>query len=48
MPSMEDLAKGSGENFQEKNQFAKKRFGDRYLWKPTPEIEAAIQRLIFG
>ena len=31
-----------------KHRFAKKRFDDRYLWKPTPEIEAAIQRIIFG
>ena len=31
-----------------KHKFAKKRFDDRYLWKPTPEIETAIQRAIFG
>jgi hypothetical protein len=31
-----------------KHRFAKKRFDDRYLWKPTPDIEAAIQRAIFG
>ncbi len=31
-----------------KHKFAKKRFGDRYLWKPAPDIEAAIQRAIFG
>lgn len=31
-----------------KHRFAKKRFGDRYLWKPTSEIEKAIQRAIFG
>jgi hypothetical protein len=30
-----------------KYRFAKKRFDDRYLWKPTPEIEMAIQRAIF-
>ena len=31
-----------------KHRFAKKGFDDRYLWKPTPEIETAIQRAIFG
>ena len=31
-----------------KHKFAKKRFDDRYLWKPTPEIETAVQRAIFG
>ena len=31
-----------------KHKFAKKRFNDEYLWKPTPEIESAIQRAIFG
>lgn len=31
-----------------KHKFAKKRFDDRYLWKPTPEIETAIHRAIFG
>ena len=31
-----------------KHRFAKKKFDDRYLWKPTPEIETAIQRAIFG
>jgi hypothetical protein len=31
-----------------KHKFAKKRFDDRYLWKPTPEIETAIQKAIFG
>ena len=30
------------------HKFAKKRFDDRYLWKPTTEIETAIQRAIFG
>ena len=30
------------------HKFAKKRFDDRYIWKPTPEIKAAIQRTIFG
>ena len=31
-----------------KHRFAKKRFDDRYLWKPSPEIETAIQRAVFG
>jgi hypothetical protein len=31
-----------------KHRFAKKRFDDRYIWKPTPEIETAIQKAIFG
>ena len=29
-------------------RFAKKRFDDRYLWKPTPEIKSAIQKAIFS
>ena len=31
-----------------KHKLAKKRFADRYLWKPTSEIESAIQKAIFG
>jgi hypothetical protein len=31
-----------------KHQFAKKKFADRYIWTPTPEIEAAIFDAIFG
>ncbi len=31
-----------------KHSIAKRRFDDRYLWKPSPEIETAIQRAIFG
>jgi hypothetical protein len=31
-----------------KHKFAKKRFDDRYIWKPTPDIETAIQRAIFS
>jgi len=31
-----------------KHKFAEKRFDDRFRWKPTPEIERAIQRAIFG
>ena len=38
----------SGKVIDVKHRFAKKRFNNRYLWKPTPEIEAAIQRIIFG
>jgi len=29
-------------------QICQKRFNDRYLWKPSPEIEIAIQKAIFG
>ena len=38
----------SGKVINVKHRFAKKLFDDRYLWKPTPEIKAAIQRTIFG
>jgi hypothetical protein len=38
----------SGKVIDMKHRFAKKRFDDRYMWKPTPEIETAIQRAIFG
>ena len=38
----------SGKVIDVKHRFAKKRFDDRYLWKPAPEIETAIQRAIFG
>jgi hypothetical protein len=31
-----------------KHRFAKKRFDDQYKWKPSPKIETAIQRAIFG
>jgi hypothetical protein len=31
-----------------KHIFDRKRFDDLYLWKPTPEIETAIQSAIFG
>ena len=30
-----------------KHKFAKKRFDNRYLWKPSPEIETAIAATIF-
>jgi hypothetical protein len=38
----------SGKIINAKHRFAKKKFDDRYLWKPTPEIETAIQRIVFG
>jgi hypothetical protein len=38
----------SGKVIDVKHKFAKRRFDDRYLWKPSPEIETAIQRAIFG
>ena len=38
----------SGKIINAKHRFAKKKFDDRYLWKPTLEIETAIQRVIFG
>jgi hypothetical protein len=38
----------SGKVIDVKHRFAKKRFDDRYIWKPTPEIETAIQKAIFG
>ena len=31
-----------------KYRFAKKRFSDRYLWKPTPELEASILKAAWG
>jgi hypothetical protein len=37
-----------GEIIDVKHRFSKKRFDDRYLLKPTPEIKTAIQRAIFG
>jgi hypothetical protein len=40
--------KRSGSIIDAKHKFAKKRFDDQYLWKPTPEIESAIQKAIFG
>ena len=50
MDTLEPMApeQKSGKVIDVKHRFAKKRFDDRYLWKPTPEIEAAIQRIIFG
>ena len=50
MDTLEPIApeQKSGKVIDVKHRFAKKRFDDRYLWKPTPEIETAIQREIFG
>jgi len=41
-------SKRFGSIIDAKHKFAKKRFDDRYLWKPTPEIESVIQKAIFG
>ena len=50
MDTLEPIAQEqkSGKIINAKHKFAKKRFDDRYLWKPAPEIEKAIQRVIFG
>jgi hypothetical protein len=50
MDTLEPILPGkkSGKVIDVKDRFAKKRFDDRFLWKPTPEIETAIQRAIFG
>jgi hypothetical protein len=42
------VEKESAQIIDAKHKFAKKRFDDRYLWTPTPEIEAAIKAAIFG
>ena len=31
-----------------KHRFLQKRYENRYLWRPTPEIEEAIVKAIFG
>lgn len=31
-----------------KHRFAKKRFSDRYLWKPNKELEASILKAVLG
>jgi len=41
-------AQKSGKVIDVKHRFAKKRYDERYQWKPSPEIETAIQRAIFG
>jgi hypothetical protein len=50
MDTLEPIAseQKSGKVIDVKHRFAKKRFDDRYLWEPTPEIETAIQKAIFG
>jgi len=50
MDTLEPIApkQKSGKIINVKHRFSKKRFDDRYLWKPAPEIETAIQRAIFG
>ena len=30
------------------HRFLQKRYENRYLWKPTPEIEEAIVKATFG
>jgi hypothetical protein len=37
----------SGKVINVKHRFAKKKFDDRYIWKPTPETKAAIEAIIF-
>jgi hypothetical protein len=37
----------SGKIINAKHRFAKKKFDDRYLWKPTPEVESMIEAAIF-
>jgi hypothetical protein len=31
-----------------RHKFARKRFAREYRWEPSPEIEAAIRKAIFG
>ncbi len=50
---MEMLPFGTTENKSPKlvdaeNLFLQKRYQDTYIWKPTPEIEEAIVKAIFG
>jgi hypothetical protein len=42
-----DLEQKSGKVIDVKHRFAKKRFDDQYLWDPSPEINAAIETIIF-
>ena len=30
------------------HRFARKRFGNRYLWKPSPDVKDAILKAVFG
>ena len=50
MDTLEPISPGksSGSIIDAKHRFAKKRFDDRYIWKPSPEIETAIQKAVFG
>jgi hypothetical protein len=50
MDTLEPISPGkrSGSIIDAKHKFAKKRFDDRYLWKPTPEIISVMQKAIFG
>ena len=31
-----------------RQKFARKRYARQYLWQPSPEIESAIRKAIFG
>jgi hypothetical protein len=50
MDTLEPIApeQKPGKIIDVKHRFAKKRFDDKYLWKPAPEIKTAIQKAIFG
>jgi hypothetical protein len=43
-----DFERKSGKLTDVKHRFAKKRYDDRYVWKPSPEIETAIRKAISG
>ena len=43
-----DFEQKSGKLIDVKHRFAKKRYDDRYVWKPSPEIKTAIRKAIFG
>ena len=38
----------SGQVIDARHRFAKKRYDSKYRWTPSPEIEAAIIKAIFG
>ena len=38
----------AGQVIDAKHRFAKKRYDNEYRWTPSPEVEAAIVRAIFG
>ena len=50
MDTLEPISPGksSGSIIDAKHRFAKKGFDDRYIWKPSSEIETAIQKAVFG